>query len=77
MIFSHGVRYQLICAGVVISSLEILTAAHCFDNRDQSKILILTNLEEIPDKSGHPRDWEYPWHEVKNIKIHEGYKLKG
>ena len=69
---------------MVISRLQILTAAHCFDNKIISRITILTNLDEaipinysLPEKdSENPRNRGYPWYTIKEKKIHERYEFQ-
>ena len=63
---------------MVISRLQILTAAHCFDNKIVSRITILTNLDHsLPDKDDeNPRNRGYPWYTIKEKKIHERYEFQ-
>ena len=75
---------------MVISRLQILTAAHCFVNKKLSRITVLTNLDDpiwtttfsplrvtysLPEKDNEdPRKRGYPWYTINEKKIHERYQ---
>ena len=56
-----------------------MTAAHCKRGDSieliKAKYIILTNLKEIPERNDNPKEWGYPWYEVRDIKTHERYRI--
>ena len=56
--------------------MQLLTAGHCvvrYQIEWAFKIVIVTNLEEIPTSPLNPKELAHPWYEVEAINIHKDY----
>lgn len=61
-------RTDLFCAGFIISSNVILTAAHCLTRRYAQQIQILSKIHDL-------RDFQGDRHEIENWIIHPEYRI--
>ncbi|XP_055610369.1 chymotrypsin-2-like [Uranotaenia lowii] len=57
------------CGGSIITAHHVLTAAHCLDKIDPSRISVVSGTNDLREKGSHGRRTMVSWH-----KIHPEYK---
>ena len=65
--------YEYFCAGTILNSWQILTAAHCTFEPNKSTLAVVQDLNHTGMLVGEPDTWAPKGYKVQHIVYHEDY----
>ena len=65
--------YEYFCAGTILNSWQILTAAHCIFEPNKDTLAVVQDLNHTGMLVGEPDTWAPKGYKVQHIVYHENY----